>query len=79
MEKADVRYAQLSDKKLKKLRKFEEKLGAIVLAVEPASSLADLTEDQLGRITALEQELGVVLLAYRGDQPDESQGEAVSF
>jgi hypothetical protein len=73
MEKADIRYAQLSDKKLKKLRKFEEKLGAIVLAVEPASDLADLTGDQLARITALEQELGVVLLAYRDAGSSENE------
>ncbi|MDT8307655.1 MAG: hypothetical protein RRC07_17105 [Anaerolineae bacterium] len=64
MEKSPVRYADLSDKKLKKLRKFEKELGAWVLAVQPAATLAELGEDQLAHIQQLEEELGVVLLAY---------------
>lgn len=67
MDEPEVRYAQLSDKKLKKLRKFEKELGAWVLAVQPAATLAELTEEQLARIQALEEELGVVLLAYHGE------------
>lgn len=66
MDKPEIRYAQLSEKKLKKLRKFEKELDAWILAVQPAADLADLNEDQLARIQALEQELGVVLLAYGG-------------
>jgi hypothetical protein len=36
----------------------------VVLAVEPAKELADLSAAQLARLQALEEELGVVLLAY---------------
>ena len=64
MENSDVRYAQLTPKQLKRLRKFEDKLGALVLAVEPATSLANLSGDQVERLQTLEQELGVLLLAY---------------
>jgi hypothetical protein len=67
MDESDVRYAQLSDKKLKKLRKFEKELGAWVVAVEPAATLADLTAEQLASIQALEEQLGVLLLAYGGE------------
>jgi hypothetical protein len=67
MDEPEVRYAQLSDKKLKKLRKFEKDLGAWVVAVEPAATLADLTAEQLASIQALEEQLGVVLLAYHGE------------
>lgn len=67
MPEHEVRYAELSEKKLKKLRKFEKELGAWVLAVQPAATLADLTEEQLARIQTLETELGVVLLAYDGE------------
>ena len=67
MPEHDVRYAQLSEKKLKKLRKFEKELGAWVLAVQPAATLADLTDEQLARITQLESDLRVVLLAYDGE------------
>jgi hypothetical protein len=79
MEKADVRYAQLTEKQLKRLRKFEDKLGALVLAVEPATQLADLTEDQVARLQALEQELGVLLLAYRSGAAAGPEGEAVGL
>lgn len=67
MDEPEVRYAQLSDKKLKKLRKFEKDLGAWVVAVEPAATLADLTAEQLASIQALEEQLRVVLLAYHGE------------
>jgi hypothetical protein len=67
MDESDVRYAQLSDKKLKKLRKFEKELGAWVVAVQPAATLADLTAEQLASIQALEEQLGVLLLAYGGE------------
>jgi hypothetical protein len=68
MENADVRYAQLSPKQLKRLRKFEDKIGTLVLAVEPATRLADLTDDQVSRLQALEEELGVMLLAYQAPE-----------
>lgn len=68
MEKANIRFAPLSDKELKRLRKLEKKFGSMLLAVEPAAQLADLTDDQITRLQALEQELGVVLLAYKGDE-----------
>lgn len=68
MENADVRYAQLSPKQLKRLRKFEDKLGALLLAVEPATRIADLTEDQVARLQALEEELDVMLLAYHAPE-----------
>lgn len=67
MSKADIRYAPLSDKELKRLRKLEKKFGAMLLAVEPATQLANLSDDQIMRLQALEQELGVVLLAYNGE------------
>jgi aryl-alcohol dehydrogenase-like predicted oxidoreductase len=67
MEQPDVRYASLSEKKLKKLKKLEKELSAWLLAVQPAVNLAELSEEQVGRIQALEEELGVVLLAYSGE------------
>ena len=59
-----MKFAQLSDAKIKQLCALEDELGSIVLAMEPEHNFANLSAEQLKKLQAKEKELGVVLLAY---------------
>jgi hypothetical protein len=59
-----VKFAELTESQLQKVRDLEADLGTWVVAVEPQFRLADLAEEQLVRLRAVERELGIVLLAY---------------
>lgn len=57
--------ALLDESRLSRLRTLEGQMGVCLVALEPRSALADLTQEQMERLLAGEQELGVVLLAYQ--------------
>lgn len=64
-KKEQMRFAQLDEERLEKLRALEDKLDATVLAFEPMVALADLEQSEIEQLKAMERELGVVLLAYK--------------
>lgn len=45
----------------------ETELGLSMVALEPQSGLAELSEEQLQQVQTLESELGLTLLAYSRD------------
>ncbi|QYZ78941.1 hypothetical protein E2N92_05635 [Methanofollis formosanus] len=57
-------YAHLSDEKLKKLRKFEEEFGTILVAYEKVPAFADLSDDEIRDVQKEEKKLGKILIAY---------------
>jgi hypothetical protein len=59
-----VKYPQLSGQQLERLRALENELGKVVVAVQPQSSIAELSPKDLNRLQQAEQELGMILLAY---------------
>lgn len=65
MLKRSMKIATLDEESLKKLRKMEEAMGTLLIALEPNYPLAELSEEQLARLQALEEELGIVLIALR--------------
>ena len=56
--------AELEDKTLKKIQQAEQKLGLVLLALEPDPAPAKLTQEQLIQLKKLEEETGKVLVAY---------------
>ena len=67
MNLSQLRYARLDREKIAMLHELEGKLGSWVIAVEPASTIAEVNEEQLEKIKKLEEEMGVVLLAYKAN------------
>ena len=59
--------ADLDDTALARVRALEEQLGCPLVAYEPETPYAPLTEEQLAELRRAEAELGVQLLAYRPD------------
>jgi len=60
-----MRIAQLDEARLGVLRTLEGELGTYIVALEPETKLADLSDEQVKRIQAKEDDLGVVMLAYK--------------
>jgi hypothetical protein len=65
MKLAQLRYARLDREKMATLHELEGKIGTWVIAVEPATAMTDINDEQLKKLKALEEELGVILLAYK--------------
>lgn len=59
-----MKYAQLDEDNLEKVRSLEKQTGAVVLVMEKIHPLARLTDPQIQQIQALEKDLGVILIAY---------------
>jgi hypothetical protein len=62
----DLIPADLAHDDLEVLTSLEEQIGAPVVAYQPASPFARLTDDQLAALRDTERRLGVQLLAYAG-------------
>jgi len=63
---ASIRYAHLTESKLKKIQALEKEIGNIyLLAVEKTPSIASLSKEDLAKIQKLEKELGMILIAYK--------------
>lgn len=61
-----IRFAQMDDERLAKLKALEDALGVHLLALEPDEHrLAKLDDAQLEQIRELEDDLGVFLVAYQ--------------
>ncbi len=60
-----VKYPQLDEQRLAKLKALEQELGTVVVAVEPQTQVAELPPDKLRRLQEAEKEMGVILLAYK--------------
>lgn len=56
----------LDDSKLECLQGLEQKLGKVLVALEPQAPFAGLSEAEMAMIREAEQQLGVVLVAYEG-------------
>ena len=67
MNLSQLRYARLDREKIAMLHELESKLGSWVIAVEPASTVAEVNNEQLEKIKKLEKEMGMVLLAYKAN------------
>lgn len=65
MKLSQLQYARLDREKIALLHELEGKIGSWVIAVEPAATVAEISEEQLKQIKTLEEELGVILLAYK--------------
>ena len=65
MSIGDVKIAQLDEGQLTKIRELEEKLGSVVVALEPGWEYADLSDEQLAALRSAEKELGLILVACR--------------
>ena len=59
-----MKFADLDDASLDRLRIMEQAYDAVILAVEPVRPVAQLTEPALDKIKRLEGELGIILIAY---------------
>ncbi len=59
-----TRIAELDRSRLGKLKKLEQELGKVIVAVEPQYQFARLSDQQLARLQKAEREIGAVLLAY---------------
>jgi hypothetical protein len=59
-----MKIAQLDQAAVEKIKLLEKEMGVQIMAFEPGSDLAELTDEQLARIKSLEDALGVVLLVY---------------
>jgi len=65
MSNRRMKIANLDEAGLEKLRRLEESMGTLIIALEPHYPIAELSEEQVSRLKALEEELGVVLIAYK--------------
>lgn len=70
MQQTRLRPALLDDAHLAPLRQLEQETGSVIVAYQPESPFAALSEEQQLRLKELEDQLGVVLLAYNPDQAD---------
>ncbi len=59
-----AKVADLDQRELTEVEKLEDNLGVWVVAVEPKSRFASLTNDQLHQLQEKEKEMGIILLAY---------------
>lgn len=59
--------AEISDNQLKEIRKLEQDLDKVLVAVEPEPQFAELSGEELTSLQNAEKELGVVMLAYERD------------
>jgi len=59
-----MKIARLDQAAVEQIRLLEKEMGVQIMAFEPGSELAKLTDEQLARIKSLEDALGVVLLVY---------------
>lgn len=64
MQTAYVQYPNLKGEQLAKLQRLEQEMGRVVVAVQPQTTVAELTPDQLRRLQEAEREMGLILLAY---------------
>ena len=65
MKKRRMKIADLDETSIERIRQMEEAMGTLIVALEPHSPLAELTEEQGRKLQDLEKEMGVVLIAYR--------------
>jgi len=61
----NIRYARLTESRLKKIQALEKELNVYLLAVEKAPTIASLSKEDLAKIQKLEKELGMILVAYK--------------
>ena len=59
-----MRFANLDEKDMLKVRELEKQMNSLVLVMERHSPLARLDDAQLEQLRSLERDLGVVLVAY---------------
>lgn len=62
-----LKFADLDDKNISRIKRLEEDMDTIILALQAVHPFADLGDEDVERIENLERELGVVLLAYPTD------------
>lgn len=65
MVQQKMRFANLDESSLNRIKKMEEAMGSVILAVEPVYPVAELSPEQVERLQAVEKELGVVIVAYK--------------
>ena len=65
MKAPRLKFANLDQQALDKVRQMEEATGTLIIAVEQEYPIAKLTQDQLASLQQLEEQLGVVLIAYQ--------------
>ena len=56
----------LDDSKLECLQGLEQRLGKVLVALDPRAPLAGLSDAEMAMVREAEQQLGVVLVAYEG-------------
>lgn len=59
-----VKYPNLTGEQLAKVQQLEREIGRVVVAVEPQTTPAELSQNQLRRLQDAEKEMGLILLAY---------------
>lgn len=64
MARKRLKFADLDEDTLARVKQMEEAMDSVILVMEPHVDLATLTDEQLARIQALEKELNVWLLAF---------------
>ena len=65
MSTAYVKYPQLNQEQMQRVKELEQDLGTWVVAVEPTAKVAELSPEKLRELQEAEKELGMILLAYR--------------
>jgi hypothetical protein len=60
-----MKIANLDEESIARIRKMEEAMDSLIVALEPHYPLAELSDDQVIKLQDLEKELGVVLIAYK--------------
>jgi hypothetical protein len=70
MQQTRLRPAPLDENHLAPLRQLEQETGSVIIAYQPESPFAVLSEEQQRRLKELEEQLGVVLLAYHPKQAE---------
>ena len=65
MTKRRMKIATLDEEGIDKIRKMEESMDTLIVALEPHYPLAELKDDQIDKLQELENQLDVVLIAYR--------------
>ncbi len=65
MLKRRMKIANLDETSIKRIQQMEESMGALIIALEPHISLAELSGEQVKKLQTLEKELDVVLIAYK--------------
>jgi predicted xylose isomerase-like sugar epimerase len=65
--KIRLKFADLDEKNVARVKSLEEETGTIILALQAVHPFANLSDEALERIKELEKEFGVVILAYQPD------------